>query len=315
MAWPDDIPTLTAALKDGEIGPAEWDEILTLLYGIPPVLGTGVKAAFASLAARLAAMQAQLDAQGTTGLVNLRVTNDATSPNSKLVITADTIAIGGTVVNNVSVVADIAVDGKNGFDNLGADAEDALTWYSAYIGLRPDTGELCGLLSKSATTPITTHASLNALFTKFRRVARVYNDGSSNFRRFRKDDHWVKYEHGQVFTHASNAAATDAADNTASSCTTVYPPGTKLARLFCAVAPQSPGAIVLSVRRKGTPADTYVPVISVPDGDVSGVVTQYGRCEVGLDANREFEWSADVTPNANLTAGIYIGPAGYYDPS
>lgn len=311
MTWPADIPVLTAALLDGELGPAEHETNTRLLYSVPKVLGVNPQGTFADLVARLDAIDAKLALHGATGLVNLRVINDATSPNSKLVITADALGIAGTVVQGLSVTCDITVAGKNGLDT-GTEANS--TWYSAYAGLRPDTGELCGLLSTSATAPTTTHASIDGLFTQFRRVARVYNDSSGNFRKFRKDDGWVRYEMGDLTTHAANAGATDGADNTALNCALWYPPGVRLARLQCSVVAQTEGSIYLYVRRKGTPADTYTTVLWSPDA-TDLIAEVFGRIDVGLDASQEFEWKADVTPNVDIEAGVKIGPLGYYDPS
>lgn len=312
--YPGTVTAPTGVHLDNEFPIDELKRLVENDYAVRKTLGPNPHGSYTDLASRAAAQDSKITALGALGFRSIRAGRDATTPNSKIVMSAAAIALGGKVYENVSVAADYTVAGKNGFDNLAADAEDADTWLAGWIGLRPSTQELCGLLSKSFTTPILTHASLSGLFTDFRLVTAVRNNAAFNFKPYTQEDQWVQYEDGQDFSIVSNAGATDAADNTPSTTVTqaAFPPGTVRARLLCAVVAQAAGAIVLSVRRNGSPAATYKPVLAVGQ---SPATTVYNYVDVMLDANRQFQWQADVSPNANISAGVFFGPDGFWFPA
>ena len=307
---PAAVPTLTEDLLDDEVPEIEGATLVEHQFATYAALGAGYPGSDGTLAARLNRIEAQQMLAGTFGLQQLRIGNDATSPNNKITIAAAQLGIGGVVVSNLSVTADLTLNGANGFDNLTADPEDASTWYAAWVGRRPATGELCGLLSKSFTAPITTHASLNGLFTQWRLVSAIRNNASSNFKLFTQEDRWVTYEDGQDFgSLVNNSAANTSVANTPSTCRDVFPPICRRARLFYGIVAQSVGSYVLQTRRKGT--TNFKPVAAIAQ---SPATTIYGYKEQMLDANQEFEWMAVVSPAANLSAGVNIAADAFYLP-
>lgn len=100
------------------------------------------------------------------------------SSNTQVVISsgsaagADDGAIVMEAASNLTLdITNVGV--KNGLDT-GTEASD--TWYYIYLIWNPNTAEVAGLLSASATAP-----TLPAGFTKKRLVGAVRNEGASNF--------------------------------------------------------------------------------------------------------------------------------------
>ncbi len=119
------------------------------------------------------------------GAVGLKITNDTTFPNSKIVITADQInmqsSLGayvtrGTPAAPVSISVNFTLTGANGFDGAAGTSFTTSSWYNVYAidnGVAP-----AGLGSVSATAP--TKPSGYG-FTC--RLGAVRTDGSGNFLR------------------------------------------------------------------------------------------------------------------------------------
>jgi hypothetical protein len=115
---------------------------------------------------------------------NLIVIPDATSYLNKVVITADKLSIQGTVVDSVSIFADITLSGAGGLDT---GTESVSTWYRVFA-ICNDTGTLVAGLLSASSTPL-----LPSGYTLFRRVGWVRNNAASNFVLSRRSGDWVSY--------------------------------------------------------------------------------------------------------------------------
>ena len=109
----------------------------------------------------------------------IRTFNNASTPDSKMDVTADELVLKTTtgapaLASAVSVTIDIAVSGAGGLDT-GAEANS--TWYYLWIIRQTATGTIAGLLSTSATSP-----TMPTGYSHMALVGAVYNDGSGNFR-------------------------------------------------------------------------------------------------------------------------------------
>lgn len=154
---------------------------------------------------------------------------------------------------------DITTSGKNGLDT-GAEASD--TWYYLYLIFNPDTEEVAGLISASATAP-----TLPSGFTKKRLVGAVRNDGSSDFIRFYQLDVNHYYEaRQQVSSVASNTLQTISVAS--------YVPSalSKLARLNIATLMDnnSPDGCAVLLRMNGASGNTYYCAAGITTHSTSG---------------------------------------------
>jgi hypothetical protein len=115
-------------------------------------------------------------AGGTSGL---KVTNNGGTPNTKIDVTAGSLAVsdGTSTVNlsNVSVTIDGTVIGANGID---AGALAATTWYYVFVIYNSSSLTTAGLISLSATVP-----TLPAGYTFMSRVGAMRTDGAAHFLR------------------------------------------------------------------------------------------------------------------------------------
>jgi hypothetical protein len=148
---------------------------------------------------------------------NLAVRTDATTPNSKVNVTADQVVLwtiagtGGRSYQTVNVTADMAVTGAaNGLDVAG---EAANTWYYVWLIGKWD-GTIAALLSASSGTP-----TMPAGYTHRALVGAVRNDGSSNFIKFRQRGNDAYYEAPQGVLSGGAASA-----ETVVSCASFVPP-------------------------------------------------------------------------------------------
>jgi hypothetical protein len=235
--FPADTYAHTGTKRTSPLTLTEWNDVGDYLQAVTEKLGVNPQGGYGTVRAWLDALQGSLALLGATGYRNLLVANNATTPNSTVDVTADLLGIEGYVAGDVSVTADIAVEGKNGFDNLSADAEDANTWYYVWVGYRPATDERCGLLSKASSRAslVLSHSSLVG-FTAFRRVGAVRNDGSSNFRAFQQQDGCCLYAtadggDARVLTNDRTTSMT------AVSCAAMVPPTSRLAQLLAILIP------------------------------------------------------------------------------
>jgi hypothetical protein len=126
----------------------------------------------------------------TAGVGGLTIINNATTPNSKIDVTADTLTVydGASAITrlaNVSVTIDITVTGANGRD---AGSEAANTFYYIWIIRNPSNGNVRGLFSTSATAP-----TMPSGYTQKRRVGAVRNNDSSNFQAIVQREDYLQF--------------------------------------------------------------------------------------------------------------------------
>lgn len=143
-------------------------------------LGLGSAATQPSTAFALAAHTHP--ASGVTGGIkgfsrNLKTANDAVTPLTKMVVTADDLIVKdgsgiGLLLSGVNVSITM---GAAGLNSLDSGTEAASTWY--YIWVVSDGANVAGVFSVSAVDCATLGA-----YTYKALVGAVYNDASSNFR-------------------------------------------------------------------------------------------------------------------------------------
>ena len=202
--YPTSIPDLLTAgstyylLKDPlpfEVWTALAEHVQALLNTAGPV-PQGTKG---SIRGRLDSVESALVSLGTTGMVNLRINNDATTPTSKLTVTADVLGIEGLVAQNASVTLDIATTGKNGITFTRA----VNTWGYVWAGLKASTLEFAVILDDASTRSAidVSNASLTG-FLNWRRIGarRLNATGSGNFYLAFQQDRRV------IYTEANGAA-------------------------------------------------------------------------------------------------------------
>ena len=141
---------------------------------------------------------------------NIAARTNATTPNSKVDITADELIVrdsngNSMMLSAVSQTIDITVAGAGGLDT-GMEASG--TWYYGHIIAKAD-GTVSALLSVSATAP-----TMPSGYTFKALVTAVRNDGSSNFVKYRQFGFDVTYEAAQTVSSALNAT-TEASFSTA----------------------------------------------------------------------------------------------------
>jgi hypothetical protein len=127
--------------------------------------------------------------RGTTR--NLQARTNATTPNSKIDITADDVVVRDAstghsmMLSNISVTIDITASAANGLDT---GSEASATWYYGYVIAKAD-GTVAGLFSASATSP-----TLPSGYTYAMLATVVRNNSFSNFLAYRQRGNEVFYE-------------------------------------------------------------------------------------------------------------------------
>lgn len=188
-------------------------------------------------AATAADARSTLGTQVATGVgSNIAGRTDATTPLSKINITADELIVkdstgAAQLLTAVSVVIDITVTGANGLDT---GAEAISTWYYGYVIAKAD-GTTAGLLSASATAP-----TLPTGYTYKARVSAVRNDSSSNFQGYVQNGRQV-----HLTTMYGVLTGGNALTGTAVDISTVVPPIAREVDLYGEASCTSDGSGVL----------------------------------------------------------------------
>lgn len=148
------------------------------------------------------------------GFKNLVITNDGTTPNSKVSLTADAVTAetsGGIAFRSpaLTLTIDAGVVGANGID---AAALTNNTWFSVWVIYNPTTNTWAGLLSTSATAP-----TLPSGYTASARLGWFRTNGSAQLKRIIQRGRTVQYiigvnpattpdvAHGAAGTYASGS--------------------------------------------------------------------------------------------------------------
>lgn len=133
---------------------------------------------------------------------NLVIKNNTTNPDFQIDITCDEVVLEDSNnkairVSGVSLTNDITISGVNGLDT---GTETISMWYHIWIIYNPTTDTIASLLSTSSTSPTLPNGYLYRGL-----VGALYNDSSSNFRKFNQKDNEVWF---QVLTILSGGTAT-----------------------------------------------------------------------------------------------------------
>jgi hypothetical protein len=124
------------------------------------------------------------------GFRNLVITNDATTPNSKVSLSADAVTAETTAgvafrSGALALTIDAGVVGANGID---AAALTNNAWFSAWVIYNPTSDTWAGLLSTSTTAP-----TMPAGYTAKARFGWVRTNGSAQIKRFIQRGRIVQY--------------------------------------------------------------------------------------------------------------------------
>lgn len=155
---------------------------------------------------------------------NLAVFNNGATPNSKVDLTASEFIVKDAgniarILSSVSVTADIAA--AVGANALDAGTEAVSTWYYLWVIYNPTTGTTASLLSTSSTAP-----TLPSGYTFKALAGAIYNDGTSNFIKYRQVDNefWV----GEVAAMTTTVPGTS---YVSISLATAVPPNARAAKI------------------------------------------------------------------------------------
>lgn len=288
-SYPASIPDILNAgsadfLDKNPLADADWRKLLEHAAAIMAALGINPQGSKADVAARVLAAETMIALFGTTGRKNLQIRNDATTPNSKLVITADVLAVEGLVVGTVNVTLDLTVTGKNGSTyTLGANE-----WGHVWVGVKSSTLEVCAIFDDSSDRTLidTSHGSL-AGFSYWRRVAAWRRQGSVLLKGAKVNDRFLYHDaqEGSPLRVLTTGAATTDTDV---SLATVVPPGARHALVQGHVQTSA-----LFLRPKGGGADARVlrnttgQAVSIP-------------CELGTDAAQVIQYRVAAGGNAHV---------------
>ncbi len=135
----------------------------------------------------IAAMPEVPPSASLLGSRNMLVTNDNASPASKLTVMADEVVVkdaGGEphLLTGVDVAIDMALSGAGGLDT---GIEGSSRFYYGWVIWNGTN--VSAVASESATSP-----TMPSGYTHKALVTAVYNDGSSNFRRFFQRDNFIQ---------------------------------------------------------------------------------------------------------------------------
>ena len=182
----------------------------------------------------------------------------------------------GSVV--IEATADRSVDiTASGAGGLDTGSEAASTWYFIYLIWNPTTETEAGLLSASATSP-----TLPSGYTKKRLVGAVYNDGSSNFRRF--------VQHGKYVTINAKSAFNNAIGTTsvALDASSIMPPISYKTLIEGKLRHGTVGDASLYAYTNGFSAGTLDTVVAFCDGSTSAGIYQQNSAFIHTDTSQQY---------------------------
>lgn len=259
----------------------------------------------------------QLDAQvvdfGSTGLRNLRITNDGTTPDSKLVVTADFVEVEGYTAQGVSRTLNIA---STGFDGITF-TRTASTWGYVWLGVNPSNGLTTVIFDDSYDrgTIDTTHGSLSG-YTAWRRMGSRYLNatGSGNFLR------GTQYDTRMVYDQTEDGAILDGATSKATlSRNTSVPPTAGLMHVYFYLNKDSndyPGTTRLNsliVYPKNSALGGVAILQRRDRGYLEAVVGNHWVPLTTTPTNRELEFATSFAVTHSGFDGIVASTLGYLD--
>ena len=210
-------------------------------------------------------------------------------------INVERLMVENVALTNIDLTADITQSGPNGLDT-GTEEPD--TWYSIWV--------ICGsagtasLLSISPNSP-----TMPSGYTKNRRVGWVYNDSSSEFRKFYHRGDWWFYDVEHMVREDSveeDGVWTDLSLNA------FIPPAAKKVMLWYRLG-ADPRYHYLWLREKGTNWERSIS--GIQGGWGGGVVYWRGQIEIPV-SNQTIQFKTDGGYTEYPHLEIYV--KGYYDP-
>jgi hypothetical protein len=294
--YPSTLPDLAALLTD-PLSFANFQRLVEEQQAALTTLGTNPQGTYGNLAARVAALEARLAALANTGYRGLRITNQAGTPTTQLVVEAELLTVEGLTLQSVAATIDLTASGKNG--RTGARATN--TWYYIWVGANPATGEVCGVVDTSAARAgiDVSHVSL-AGFTAWRRVGarRTNATGSGEWLRATQTDGWVLYQ--ALTAHTTGGLSATANAVVARSIATAVPPTSRLGLIAGELAAGTTN-VELRVYETGT-SPSYRLL-------ASEVRTTNSPQLMPLSDTQSYDWSCTET----VTNAVYQWVDGYYE--
>jgi hypothetical protein len=294
-SYPSSLPDLATLVLSDPLSFAQFTRLIEETQAALNTLGINPQGAYGTLVARVAALEARLAPLANTGYRDVRLVNQAAAPTTKLVVTADLLAVEGQSVADLSIVLDLTATGKNGMTHPRA----VSTWYFLWVGVNPTTGEVAVIADDQATRGgiDTSHASL-AGFTAWRRIGarRTNATGAGEWTRATQHDGWLLYQALEGFTTGGSNANQIYTRTVATSV-----PSTS--RLALVGADLGGGTAAVELRIYEADQTAYRVLVRGPQVVNS---PQF----VTLDAVREFDWST----TEQLTNAVFMWTDGYYDP-
>lgn len=230
---------------------------------------------------------------------NLVVENDATTPASKVRVTADEITVEDVLLTSVSEVADITVSGTGGLDT---GSEAASTWYAIWLIYNPTTTDVAALLSTSFTAP-----TMPSGYTKKRRVGAVRNNGSSNFYGFVQLGEQVLYVE-PVYDSSNHLVVSNGNATTFTTVTgstrTIPPTSRRGVYLVATSYDTSTGTVYVRPTGSGTAGR-----VAGRAGGGTAANPAYMLGDIDLNSAQSFDYRL-----TSSGASTYIYVHGYYDP-
>ena len=215
-------------------------------------------------------------ATGSTGTVafNLIVTTVGNDTNS-FYISADGLNIMDNYHANVATVCALNISGAGGLDT---GSEAASTWYILYA---ISNGSTMSIVAASSATSINTGPIMPSGYTKWRPIAMVRNDDSSNVRPILKQGKWVSFWSDQTAILGSvDPPSTDTAVDVSGQ----VPPSAVTQKYNCFVRRGSSGLAIFDVRPSGM-------IVSNNQGqqdDSVAIVIQAATPATNIDTSEQF---------------------------
>lgn len=295
-------------LREGmpDVGPAPFLNLVDETDELAKMVGAGAAGTYANVRERLAALEAILTAFGLGTLQGLIVENGSAAPTSTMRVTADLLAVEGSLIGNLTTLpfdltCDMSVVGKNGRIEAISD-----TWWYLWVGVNPSSGEIATALStQRLRADLDLSDSSFEGLTRWRRVGAVARNGG--FLRRRQQDRVVLYDDAQVITTTYRSSwHTEAA---------VYvPPTSRVATLQLKVEPTSTGANAqFQVRPTGVSSGSgrSVGLALVVSGSVVAAAA-HGHMRIWLDTSQQFDWQMTAAQVAAFPT-VQLSIADYED--
>jgi len=309
-SYPAVVYRHTGSKRSRDVTVVAWNRIGDELEAAQVVLGVNPHKGFATVAARFDAIEGSLaNVQGA--LINLFITNDPTTPGSKVTVTFDLLSIEGQTATAATLTINGGTTGANALDT-GVLAKG---WYHIWAGFNPSTGVVAGLLSLAGNARAGITAPTG--YTKWRRVGAVYYD-AANFYRFSQSDQECRYDYdasaAYPTTHTLQSGLSVATSSVPTACSNHFPITARRGWVMAgySVAPSAISGARFLVFPKGGANTGGFPLLW--DAWTQGTSVSPIRQDtwVPLDSSQGFyvKWSGAPGTSTNVA----IDALGYYDP-